>query len=178
MVDHAPVGAILDAVAFAADRHRNQRRKGDEASPYVNHPIAVAHVLWHEGGVRDGVTIAAALLHDTVEDTDTTFEQLEERFGAEVAGVVREVTDDKSLPKAERKRLQVQHAADASLPAQQVKLADKICNLRDIANSPPTGWDLERRRAYFDWAKRVVDALRGAHPQLEAVFDETLTSRP
>ena len=173
-----PTGAILKAVAFAAEKHRHQRRKDPEASPYINHPIAAASVLWHEGGVRDPAVIAAALLHDTVEDTQTTPEELHEHFGPVIRSIVEEVTDDKSLKKEERKRLQVEHAAHASDGAKQVKLADKICNLRDIAERPAADWSLERRQEYFDWAKKVADAVRGVHPALEAIFDATYARRP
>ncbi len=172
------LATVLRAAAFAAHKHRNQRRKDAGASPYINHPLALAAVLAHEGGVDDPVTLAAALLHDTVEDTETTAQELASAFGAEVAAVVMEVTDDKTLPKPERKRLQVEHAATMSDRAQLVKLADKICNLRDVAASPPADWPLERRQAYFDWAKQVVDRLRGVHPGLEAVFDATFAARP
>jgi GTP diphosphokinase / guanosine-3',5'-bis(diphosphate) 3'-diphosphatase len=162
---------LLKALAFAAHKHRDQRRKDAEASPYINHPIALADVLVNEGGVRDVEVLCAALLHDTVEDTATTPQELEEIFGPRIARIVAEVTDDKTLPKSERKRLQVEHAAALSPEAKLVKLADKICNLRDVAERPPASWDLARRREYFDWAKRVVDGLRGAHAQLEAAFD-------
>lgn len=172
------LGQVLRALSFAARKHRHQRRKDREASPYINHPIDVADILVNEAGVRDVVTVVAAVLHDTVEDTDTRPEELVEAFGAEVAAVVAEVTDDKSRPKAERKRLQEEHAPHASPRAQQVKLADKIANLRDIARSPPASWDLERRRAYFDWAKRVVDGVRARHVELAAIFDEAYGARP
>jgi len=128
-------------------------------------------VLVNEGGVSDVEVLCAALLHDTVEDTATTPEELVDTFGARVARIVAEVTDDKALNKADRKRLQVENAAHLSPEAKLVKLADKICNLRDVAERPPAGWDLARRREYFDWAKRVVDGLRGSHPRLEAAFD-------
>jgi guanosine-3',5'-bis(diphosphate) 3'-pyrophosphohydrolase len=169
---------VLRALAFAADKHRDQRRKDAAASPYINHPIALANVLVREGGVGEPEVIAAALLHDTLEDTQTTPGELDAAFGARVAGIVAEVTDDKRLPKAERKRLQVEHAAGISREAKLVKLADKICNLRDMAEHPPAGWDLTRRREYFDWAKAVIDRLRGAHPGLEAAFDAAYARRP
>ena len=162
---------LLKALAFAAHKHRDQRRKDPDASPYINHPIALADVLVNEGGVSDVEVLCAALLHDTVEDTATTHEELVNAFGSRVAGIVAEVTDDETLPKSERKRLQVEHAARLSPEAKLVKLADKICNLRDVAERPPASWDLARRREYFDWAKRVVDGLRGTHPRLEAAFD-------
>ncbi|HEV3009169.1 MAG TPA: HD domain-containing protein [Burkholderiales bacterium] len=162
---------LLKALAFAAHKHRDQRRKDPDASPYINHPIALADVLVNEGGVSDVEVLCAALLHDTVEDTATTHEELVNAFGSRVAGIVAEVTDDETLPKSERKRLQVEHAARLSPEAKLVKLADKICNLRDVAERPPASWDLTRRREYFDWAKRVVDGLRGTHPRLEAAFD-------
>jgi guanosine-3',5'-bis(diphosphate) 3'-pyrophosphohydrolase len=174
----AGLGVILRALSFAADKHRNQRRKDEEASPYINHPIDLANVLVNEGGVADLQVITAAILHDTVEDTDTTLDEITEAFGAEVSAVVAEVTDDKNLPKAERKRLQEVHARTISHRARLLKLADKISNLRDVARRPPDGWSLERKREYFDWARRVVDGLRGANPQLEALFDEVYKARP
>jgi len=169
---------VIRAAAFAANKHRDQRRKDAGATPYINHPLALARVLSVEGGVDDPVTLAAALLHDTIEDTDTTAAELEQEFGAEVRGLVEAVTDDKTLPKAERKRMQVEHAAHIDTKAQLVKLADKIANLRDMAYSPPDRWTLERRQEYFDWAKSVVDRLRGVHAGLEAAFDAAYALRP
>ena len=173
-----PIPRILRAAAFAAERHRDQRRKGKDASPYINHPLALANLLAHDCGERDATLLMAALLHDTVEDTGTTFAEIERLFGASVAAIVREVTDDKSLSKAERKRLQVEHAAHISRPAKLVKLADKICNLRDLGDSPPPDWTRQRLREYFDWAKAVVDRMRGTHPQLEALFDREYLRKP
>jgi guanosine-3',5'-bis(diphosphate) 3'-pyrophosphohydrolase len=172
-----PITRILRAATFAAERHRDQRRKGRDASPYINHPLALAHLL-AERGESDPTLLMAALLHDTVEDTATTFEDLERAFGREVADIVREVTDDKTLPKAERKRLQIEHAAHLSRGAMLVKLADKICNLEDILVSPPADWTVERKREYFDWAKAVVDPMRGVHPALEAQFDAVYARKP
>lgn len=172
------VALLLGAAAFAAHKHRDQRRKDPGASPYINHPLQLACVLANDGGVTDTVTLCAALLHDTVEDTDTTLAELQQAFGAEVAAVVAEVTDDKRLPKAERKRAQVEHAAHISARAQRVKLADKICNLRDVATAPPPDWSLQRRREYFDWAREVIDRLRGVDARLEAVFDAAYAARP
>jgi len=173
---------FLKALAFAAHKHRDQRRKDAQASPYINHPIALANVLVNEGGVADVEVLCAALLHDTVEDTATTHEELLDAFGSRIARTVAEVTDDKRLPKAERKQAQVEHAAHLSEEAKLVKLADKICNLRDVAVQPPAQWDLARRREYFDWAKRVVDGLRGAPGEpmrrLEAAFDAAFARRP
>ncbi len=172
------LGLLLTALAFAARKHRDQRRKDHHASPYINHPIALADSLVNEGGVTDTDVLCAALLHDTVEDTETTFEELEQAFGATVAGIVMEVTDDKTLPKAERKRLQIAHAPHLSDAARLVKLADKIANLRDLIAHPPPDWSEMRKREYFDWAARVVDGLRGVHPDLEAVFDELQRHAP
>lgn len=166
------ISAVLRATLFAAEKHKNQRRKDAEASPYINHPIALAAVLANEGGVVDPDVLCAALLHDTIEDTETTADELRTTFGAAVTGIVLEVTDDKSLPKAERKRLQVEHAAHASPQAKLVKLADKICNLRDILSSPPSDWPVERKQEYFDWAARVVAGVRDVHPGLASVFDQ------
>jgi guanosine-3',5'-bis(diphosphate) 3'-pyrophosphohydrolase len=178
MKKHASLGLLFGVLAFAAHKHRAQRRKDKEASPYINHPIALADVLANEGGVDDPVVLCAAVLHDTIEDTETTCEELQERFGKEIAEVVMEVTDDKNLDKAERKALQVAHAHKLSARAKLVKLADKICNLRDMLDAPPAKWDLTRRQEYFVWAKDVVDNLRGTHPKLEALFDQAYEGKP
>ena len=169
---------LLEALAFAAHKHRAQRRKDVEASPYINHPIALARTLAVEGGVTDTKTLVAALLHDTVEDTDTTFEEIAAMFGKKVADVVREVTDDTRLAKPDRKRLQIEHAPHMSKRAALVKLADKTSNLRDVASNPPRGWPLARRRAYFDWAKAVVDGLPRVNDRLRAAFDDAYSRRP
>lgn len=180
MREYSLTGAalILCAASFAAHKHRNQRRKDADASPYINHPLALARTLAVEGGITDTATLCAALLHDTIEDTDTTADELRHAFGAEIAAVVVEVTDDKALPKTERKRMQVEHAAHISDKAKRVKLADKICNLRDVATTPPADWSPERRREYFDWARSVIDRLRGVDPRLEAAFDRAYAERP
>ena len=175
---HAEIALLMEALAFSAYKHRNQRRKDVDASPYINHPIALARVLAVEGGVSDHKTLVAAILHDTLEDTETSYEELRETFGRIIADTVREVSDDKMLSKADRKRLQVEHAKHLSRRARLVKLADKTCNVRDMASHPPHGWDLARRRAYFDWARQVVDQIRGTHERLEAAFDEAYAGRP
>lgn len=169
---------LISAIAFAAHKHRDQRRKDQAASPYINHPISLANVLANEAGIDDERVLIAAILHDTIEDTETTEQELVREFGKEIADIVMEVTDDKLLAKAERKRLQIEHASTISRRAKLVKLADKISNLRDIANSPPSDWSLVRKQEYFDWAKAVVDGLRGVHPALEHIFDEAYKGRP
>ena len=169
---------IISAISFAADKHRNQRRKDIEASPYINHPIALANILANEASIEDEKVLVAAILHDTIEDTETTAAELADLFGDDVTAIVLEVSDDKSLPKAERKRLQVEHAPTISRRAKLVKLADKIANLRDIATSPPADWTLQRQHEYFDWAKSVVDGLRGINQTLERLFDEAYKRRP
>lgn len=171
-------GALLHAALFAAEKHRHQRRKDAAASPYINHPLAVANILANEGGIDDPVTLIAALLHDTIEDTATTAAELEAEFGPATAAVVLEVSDDTSLPSRERKRLQIEHAKTASPRAKLVKLADKIANLRDLSNCPPADWSVARKRDYFDWAKAVADGLRGCNPALEAAFDAEFAKRP
>ncbi|HZG37363.1 MAG TPA: HD domain-containing protein [Nodosilinea sp.] len=170
----AATTALLEALHFSATKHRDQRRKDKEASPYINHPIRVAQLLASEGGVTDLVTLQAAILHDTVEDTDTTPEEIERHFGPEVRRVVEEVTDDKDLPKAERKQKQVEHAPHLSPQAKQLKIADKTANAQNITTSPPDDWSLERKREYLDWADRVVAGCRGCNPALEAVYDKVV----
>jgi len=168
------IAKILKALRFSSEKHKDQRRKGAEGLPYINHPIDVAETLWSVGGVRDVDVIVAAILHDTVEDTTTTPAELEELFGPIVRSLVQEVTDDKSLPKVERKRLQVEHAPHLSAGAKQIKLADKISNINDVAFSPPAHWPHQRRVDYLAWADSVVSGLRGCNQQLEELFDDAL----
>ncbi|MGB3491505.1 MAG: HD domain-containing protein [Elainellaceae cyanobacterium] len=170
--DEPMMGLVLKATHFAAQKHKDQRRKGQDAAPYINHPIALAHLLWHTAQVRDPVVITAALLHDTVEDTDATLDEIEQEFGAEVKSVVAEVTDDKSLPQAVRKQQQIDHAPHLSDRARLVKLADKISNLTDLLRDPPIQWSIERQQTYFQWAKAVIDPIRGSHSGLEEIFDQ------
>jgi (p)ppGpp synthase/HD superfamily hydrolase len=164
---------LFAALSFAADKHRDQRRKDRDSSPYINHPIALADVLVRHGAA-DLTVLQAALLHDTIEDTETTPDEIEARFGPEVRALVEAVTDDKRLPKAVRKQLQVDHAASLSDSAKLIKLADKICNVADVARAPPAHWDLQRQRDYLEWADDVVAGCRGVHAALEAHFDRVL----
>jgi GTP diphosphokinase / guanosine-3',5'-bis(diphosphate) 3'-diphosphatase len=170
-IDDSIPGEVLRALVFAADRHRTQKRKDSEKSPYINHPLAVVEILWRVGQVRDGVTLTAAALHDTVEDTGTKPEEIAEFFGAEVATAVLEVTDDKSLPKEKRKRLQVENAPHKSSRAKTIKLGDKISNVHDMIACPPSDWPEKRRREYVVWAREVVAGMRGTNPALENEFD-------
>ncbi len=172
------IAQLMDALAFAADRHRDQRRKDSSASPYINHPIDLALLLATTGQVDDLNVLRASILHDTIEDTDTTEAELRSRFGDAVAEIVLEVTDDKSLPKARRKELQIEHAPHVSAGAALVKLADKVCNLRDMASAPPSDWPLARRQEYFDWARRVVDALPMVSAPLMTAFNDAYEQRP
>ena len=171
----AALPMLARALQFAASKHRHQRRKDIHASPYINHPIAVLSILSAEAGIDAVEVLCAAVLHDTIEDTETTAEEVEAAFGGRVRDIVLDVSDDKRLPKAERKLLQIQHAASARLEARLVKLADKVANLRDLVDHPPRDWDMERRRAYCDWASAVVDQLRGTHATLERLFDAAHT---
>ena len=164
---------VLPAALFAAHKHAGQRRKGDAGEPYVNHLIEVASLVANAWPEPDANLVAAALLHDAIEDAGVTRDEIAGLFGEDVASLVSEVTDDKSLPKLERKRLQVEHAPHKSSRAGAIKLADKISNLRSILHSPPSGWDHERRKQYFEWAKKVVDGLAAPNQKLRAEFDAT-----
>jgi guanosine-3',5'-bis(diphosphate) 3'-pyrophosphohydrolase len=169
-----PSFSLLAALKFAADKHRRQRRKDSEGTPYINHPIAVAEVLSRIGGITDLPTLQAALLHDTIEDTETSPHEVEEHFGQQVCLVVQELTDDKRLPKEERKRLQVEHAPNISTAAKLVKLGDKICNVSEISPTQPTEWPLPRKLEYLDWAERVVSGCRDSSLELAQHFDAVL----
>jgi (p)ppGpp synthase/HD superfamily hydrolase len=168
-------GVILKALRFSAKKHNDQRRKDSKASPYINHLIQVAETLWTIGEVRDVTLLVASILHDTIEDTATTPDEIRDTFGEDVLALVLEVTDDKSLPKQTRKQLQVEHAPHKSQRAKLLKLADKISNIQDIIRFPPKGWSLERKREYLLWTERVVAGLRGVSPSLESRYDVLLT---
>ena len=167
------VRRILAAAQFAAGKHAQQKRKGAGGEPYINHLIEVAELIASSSSVLDTELVMAGFLHDTVEDTRVSLAELTERFGGDVAGLVAEVTDDKSLPDKTRKQLQVESAPHKSERAQTLKLADKISNLRAILVTPPVGWSLERKRQYFEWAKAVVDGLAAPNPRLKSEFDKT-----
>lgn len=184
---HDPLGRVIDALSLAAEAHRHQRRKDLDATPYINHLISLLHILAFEAGVTEPDVLCAAALHDYLEDccgqaggptVQQGFDMLSTRFGTDVAAFVTAVTDDKTLPKQDRKRLQIEHAPHAPFGARLVKLADKIANLRDISDAPPADWPLQRRQDYFDWAKRVVDQIRGTHARLESLFDAEYSRRP
>ena len=166
------ISALLDAVSFAAEKHRNQKRKDAQGTPYINHPITVANLMVTVGGIIDIEALQAALLHDTVEDTATTPDEIEERFGYVVRSLVMEVTDDKDLPKLERKSLQIEHASHLPPQAGLIKLADKISNISDIINSPPPDWDIDRKREYLAWSRNVIGNIRNPNPALKTCFDE------
>ena len=164
---------LFKALAFSAEKHTKQRRKDIDKTPYINHPISLANILAQRWVIDENV-LCAAILHDTIEDTETTVEELQEHFGEKITSIVLEVTDDKSLEKSIRKQMQVHHAATISHEAKLVKLADKIANITDIINMPPVDWSSDRKKDYFDWAKAVVDNLRGAHEGLEKDFDDLI----
>jgi guanosine-3',5'-bis(diphosphate) 3'-pyrophosphohydrolase len=169
-------GLLIKALRFSADKHRYQRRKDPAKSPYINHPIEVMQLLWDVGGVRESNVLLAALLHDTIEDTNTSPDEISNLFGQEVLSLVLEVTDDKTLPKADRKRLQIETASHKSVGAKLIKLADKSCNIRDMVGSPPEDWSLERRREYLLWTEKVVAELRGTNAALEDYYNHELMS--
>lgn len=174
VIDEKEISRFLNALEFSADKHRSQKRKDVAGSPYINHPIKVAKLLWQEGEVRNIDILITAILHDTVEDTNTTIKEIKELFGDKVALYVSEVTDDKKLLKAERKLMQIEHAPHISQEAKQVKLSDKICNVWDIIYSAPAEWPLERKIEYLDWSDKVMEGLRGCNQKLEKVYDDIL----
>lgn len=177
------ISLVLKALEFAAVRHHNQIRKGADKAPYINHPIQVAELLANRAGEKDPVLLSAAILHDVIEDTVNSVEErqalitsIRKIFGEEVLSITLEVTDDKTLDKDERKRLQVEHTPFLSDNAKKLKIADKIMNLHDISANPPENWSLQRILEYHDWAEKVVAGARGVNMTLDSIFDETLAA--
>jgi (p)ppGpp synthase/HD superfamily hydrolase len=162
---------VTRAVGFAAERHTDQRRKGLRQRPYFNHLAEVADLLSEATEGSDAVLIAAAFLHDTIEDTQTAIDELRALFGEDIASLVLEVTDDKSLPKQERKRLQIVMTPKKSRRAKLLKIADATSNVRTLTFDPPTDWDSDRMLDYVDWAEQVISHCRGLNPALERAFD-------
>ncbi len=171
------LASLFSALLFAAEKHSQQHRKDSDATPYINHPIAVAELLIRVGQVVDYSILEAAILHDTLEDTQTTTQEIQDRFGAQVCAIVQELTDDKHLPKQERKKKQVEHAPHLSAPAKLIKIADKISNINEITCSEPAEWPVQRKRDYLDWAEQVVAGCRGCNRQLEERFDVMLKEK-
>lgn len=162
----------IDAIIFATKKHQGQVRKDKNHSPYITHPIAVALSIAEIGKVTDSTILISAILHDTIEDTATEPKELSQIFGDEVLRIVLEVTDNKSLPKDERKRLQVIHAPELSYPARVIKWGDKLVNCQDILSNPPEDWTTDRRQEYIQWAADVLEQIRETNPLLEAEFDK------
>ncbi len=170
------IETLLKALKFASEKHQKQRRKSGEDEPYINHPIAVAEILCRVGKIESTDLLVAAVLHDTIEDTNTQAKEIEEQFGSKVLELVRECTDDKSLPKVERKQLQIEHACHMSEGAKLIKIADKTHNIQCIYTHPPKDWSWERRKEYLDWSEKVVDGLKGVNSELDALYFETLAN--
>jgi len=163
---------LLETIRFAADKHRNQRRKDKRGTPYINHPLDVCRVLWETGSVSDLIILKAAILHDVLEDTQTHPDEIRDHFGEEVLSMVQEVTYKKNRAKMIRKREQVVTASGKSDGAKQIELADKISNIKDTIESPPWNWNRRKKMEYINWAEEVINELRGVNKALEALFDQ------
>ncbi len=162
---------LIKAGVYAAEKHKYQRRKGFNQVPYVNHPLKVASLL-SQCGEKDETLLIAAILHDVIEDTDATEQEITEKFSKEVSDIVMEVTDDKDLPYAVRKELQIKRVPSLSENAKKLKIADKTCNIRDILIYP-LDWSTERKLSYLEWAGEVIDKCRNINPELDKAFDKT-----
>lgn len=171
MPDHPSLSKLLEAFELAAEKHRLQRRSGYDGLPYINHLIKVTRILWDVAEVRDANTLLAAILHDIIEDTDTTEAVIAEKFGPSVGSIVLEVSDDMSLPTAERQKIQLDSASSLSKQAKIIRIADKGCNLRDIM-SYPVAWALEKKQDYLQHTLKIIERTRGTHPLLEQWFDD------
>ncbi|CAN5273056.1 HD domain-containing protein [soil metagenome] len=164
---------LIDAILFAATGHSGQFRK-DGITPYINHPIEVMHLLTFTGNISNEEILISAVLHDLIEDTSINKEEIAARFGTKVAGIVQELSDDKTQTKEERKQQQFLSATDLSQEARLIRISDKICNVYDVIYAPPSGWDIARRRDYLDWANSVVKKIQGTNEKLESHFEKLI----
>ena len=162
---------LTEAISFAAIKHGQQRRKGKSGMPYINHPLDVADILCRIGNITSQSVLIAAVLHDTIEDTETKPEEIRKIFGSEVLKLVMEVSDDKSLPKHVRKQLQIEHTPKLSADTKFIKIADKASNVKDLCGDPPADWSSARISEYIVFARKVVDGARGVNKALEDYFD-------
>jgi (p)ppGpp synthase/HD superfamily hydrolase len=173
-----PFSMVLDAISFAAQKHVSQVRKDEDATPYIIHPMGVALSLWEEGAVRNPTVIIAALLHDTLEDTDATKEEIAMLFGCQVSEIVAELTNPSDLSSQEAKEWQIQHAPFLSQEAKLVKLSDRLYNVRDL-RTPPVGWNEDKIQNYYEWGQKLLEALQGTHPAMEQLLqNEILANSP
>jgi guanosine-3',5'-bis(diphosphate) 3'-pyrophosphohydrolase len=163
-----------EAADFAARRHSGKARKGRGNEPYVNHLAEVANLLAAATEGKDAELVAAGWLHDTIEDTGATAQELDQTFGPRVAGLVAEVTDDMSLPKEQRRKKQVADATKKSSGARLIKIADKISNIRARIRPHPGPNEREDLIDYLTWAEAVVAGCRGVNAMLDRTFDETV----
>ena len=173
-IKNSGIGVVIRAAHFAADKHRDQRRKGVRNTPYINHPLEVAERLHRIAGIDDAEVLAAAILHDTIEDTETSRAELARTFGNGIAALVAELTDEPGLSWQQRKRLEIDHAPHLSDRAKMIKIVDKTCNVADTISNPPGEWTLSRRRDYLEFAQLVADGCRGVNPALDAEFDRVM----
>lgn len=174
MTKPTDIGRIIQAAHFSADKHRDQRRKGSRNTPYINHPLEVAERLNRIGGVENADVLVAAILHDTIEDTETTAAEIEQLFGRDVARLVTELTVDKEPYWTVRKRNEIDDAPKLSANAKLIKLSDKTSNVADTVSNPPGEWTLQRRRDYLEFAGLVADGCRGINVALDAEFDRVM----
>ena len=170
-----PISKLLDAISFAAQKHQNQTRKDEAATPYITHPMGVALSLWEEGSVRNPAVLIAALLHDTLEDTDATKEEIAALFGNQVSEIVEELTNPSGLSSQEAKAWQIQHAPSLSPEAKLVKLSDRLYNVRDL-RVPPVGWSADYIQKYYEWGQKLLDALQGTHPAMEQLLQDEINA--
>ncbi len=167
-------GKLLEAIEFASEKHKNQFRKNKDKTPYIHHPVQVARTISRHVQNVDNDVLIAAVLHDVLEDTDTSRVELENTFGKKIASIVLEVTDNKNQPKLLRKLLQIKNAKKKSIEAKTIAVADKICNLTDIINDPPVNWNPQRKNMYTDWVEQVVKGMKGANPRLDQLVEEKI----
>jgi guanosine-3',5'-bis(diphosphate) 3'-pyrophosphohydrolase len=164
---------VFEALEFAAYKHRRQKRKGAIGIPYINHPIEVAGMLVRSMNEPSKELIIAALLHDTMEDTDVSNEEIEEKFGKQISDIVSEVTDNMSLPSEKRRKIQIEKAHSLSYEARCIKITDKTCNIHDMLYTKVM-WSRKRKINYIIWAKNIVEQIQGTHNDLESAFNNML----
>jgi guanosine-3',5'-bis(diphosphate) 3'-pyrophosphohydrolase len=168
--DTDPLNLVIRAAYFAGEKHRLQRRSDVEQTPYINHPLELAHILTEEGGINCLDTICASLLHDTLEDTDTSSDELKKHFGDVIASIVMEVSNDMTLSSQQRRVYELEKVVSLSHKAKLVKIADKLANIRDVSTMPPMGWTREKKQDYFDFALEIINQIGSVSPRLHQIF--------
>jgi len=167
--------AVLGAAIFATEKHKSQVRSNEKKTPYIIHPIEVADLVMKIGHVYDKDVLITALLHDVMDDTQTTYEQITSLYGTKVSSYLEEMTSKQGLSLKEQKKQQIMQAFRQNPSVAIIKLSDKLSNLKTLATSPPPSWSRDRIDQYFQWAQTVIENLPESNQLLKKAVKNVIS---